>query len=100
MREITFHGKMPDPFLKADGSRMTPEEWAANRDQIRDMIVDIEYGGMPPRPEYLRIEPLTGYRRGHEGTWYKIYAGTSCRTMQSSSTLSSAPGTVSRCVTT
>jgi len=76
MREITFHGKMPDPFLKADGTRMTPEEWAANRDQIRDMIVDIEYGGMPPRPEYLRIEPLTGYRRGHVGTWYKIYAGT------------------------
>lgn len=76
MREIIFHGKMPDPFAKADGTRMTPEEWALHRAEIRDRIVDIEYGGMPPRPEYLRIEELTGYRRGHVGTWYKIHAGT------------------------
>ena len=76
MREIIFHGKMPDPFLKDDGTRMTPEEWIANRDAIREKIVDIEFGGMPPRPEYLRIEPLTNPRRGHVSTWYKIYAGT------------------------
>ena len=45
---IVFHGKMPDPFLKEDGTRMTPEEWAANKNAIRDKIVDIEYGGICP----------------------------------------------------
>ncbi len=65
MREIIFHGKLPDPFLKPDGTRMTPEEWSTNRNAIRDRIVDVEFGGMPPRPEYLRIEPLTDPRRGH-----------------------------------
>lgn len=48
MSKVQFLGKMPDPFLKEDGTRMTPAEWEANRDRIRDMIVDIEYGGMPP----------------------------------------------------
>lgn len=73
---IVFHGKMPDPFLKEDGTRMTPEEWAANKNAIRDKIVDIEYGGMPPRPEYLRVEQLSGLRRDKYSTWFKIYAGT------------------------
>ena len=73
---IVFHGKMPDPFLKADGTRMTPEEWNTNRNAIRNMVVDIEYGGMPPRPEVVEIEPLNMYRRDGFSTWYNIYAGT------------------------
>ena len=76
MAEIIFHGKMPDPFLKDDGSRMTPEEWLQQRDALREKIVDIEYGGMPPRPEYLRVEPLNDFRRAESSMWYKIYAGT------------------------
>ena len=31
MRNLEFLGKMPDPFRKEDGTRMTPEEWYANR---------------------------------------------------------------------
>ena len=33
-REVIFHGKMPDPFMKQDGTRMTPEEWKTQRDAI------------------------------------------------------------------
>lgn len=75
MPEVILHGKLPDPFRKADGTRMTPEEWKANRKQLLDKIVDMEFGGMPPRPEYLKIEPLNMFHRNY-AVWYKIYAGT------------------------
>ena len=58
MRKIQFLGKMPDPFKLADGTQMTKEQWLEKRDEIRNMIVDIEYGGMPPRPEYVEFERI------------------------------------------
>lgn len=73
MREIKFLGKMPDPFLKEDGTRMTPAEWEANKKQILEKIVDIEYGGMPPKAEYVEFEPLNWITKDR---WYKVYAGT------------------------
>ncbi len=80
MREIIFHGKMPDPFLKEDGTRMTPDEWLRNKDAIRQKIVDIEYGGMPPRPEVLEIEYLNTFRRSTSdhaaGNFIRVRAGT------------------------
>ncbi len=78
MSKIEFLGKLPDPFLKNDGTRMTPEEWYENRAKIRDFIVDFEFGGMPPRPEIVEYELLTedfGYC-GDNGEWYRIKAGT------------------------
>ena len=66
MRQVEFLGKMPDPFKKEDGTRMTPEEWKEKRNEIRDMIVDIEYGGMPPRPEYVDFERI----KVAEPKWY------------------------------
>lgn len=76
MRQVIYHGKLPDPFLCEDGSRITPEQWPSFRQALREKIVTMEYGGMPPRPEYLRIEPLNGLRRGHTGNWFKIHVGT------------------------
>lgn len=78
MQEIIFHGKMPDPFRKEDGTRLSPDEWKMYKKELLDQIVDMEYGGMPPRPEYLEIEQLTPFRynRSHIGIWFKIYAGT------------------------
>ena len=58
MANIHVHGKLPDPFLKPDGTRMTPEEWWQNRDAIRERVVKIEFGGMPPRPEVVEVEQL------------------------------------------
>ena len=31
MRNVQFLGKMPDPFKKEDGTRMTPAEWQEKR---------------------------------------------------------------------
>lgn len=76
MLEIIFHGKMPDPFRREDGTCVTPEEWPEYKKDLLDMIVDMEYGGMPPRPEYLRVEQLNGFRRGSTSNWYKIHVGT------------------------
>lgn len=76
MRKISFLGPMPDPFRKEDGSIMTREEWYAQRDALRDYVVDHEFGGMPPRPEFLRIQVLNTFHRGAIPNCYKIYAGT------------------------
>jgi hypothetical protein len=32
-----FIGKLPDPFLKEDGTRMTREEWYAKRAKAREV---------------------------------------------------------------
>ena len=75
-RHVEFLGKMPDPFRKPDGTRVTPEEWPEYKKQLRDFIVDFEYGGMPPKPEVLRYEQLNRINRGHTSLWYKVWAGT------------------------
>lgn len=76
MEGVVFHGKMPDPFLKEDGSRVTPEEWKDYKKGLLEKIVDIEFGGMPPKPEYIEIEPLSSFTRGPIGVWYRIHVGT------------------------
>ncbi len=73
-RKVIFSGKIPDPFLKSDGTRMTPEEWWQQRDRIRDFIVDMEYGGMPPRPEVVKLQRLDC--RVRNSLWFRITAGT------------------------
>jgi len=77
MRNVQFLGKMPDPFKKEDGTRMTPAEWQEKRGEIRDMIVDIEYGGMPPRPEYVEFERINKGTPTQTTTWYRVKAGKS-----------------------
>ena len=76
MRTVKFTGKMPDPFRKADGTRMTAAEWEDYRKELCDKIVECEYGPIPPRPEVVEVEQLNMLTRNNTGTWYKIYAGT------------------------
>ncbi len=58
--------KLPDPFLESDGkSRVaTAEAWRAQRERLLNLVVGMEYGGMPPRPEQVRVELLNEYRCG------------------------------------
>lgn len=76
MKEVTILGKLPDPFLKEDGTRVTPEEWKIYRKGLLDKTVSLAYGGMPPRPEAVEIEALSYTPDSLSGRWYKIYAGT------------------------
>lgn len=75
MRKVEFFGKMPDPFKNEDGTRMSKEEWFEKKYELRDKIVEIEYGGMPPKPEFLEIEKINEGVGGFISTWYKIKAG-------------------------
>ena len=51
--------KLPDPFLKEDGSRVvTLEDWNIRRQEIKDMIINIQYGSMPNSPEKVTITNL------------------------------------------
>ncbi|KAI0379589.1 carbohydrate esterase family 15 protein [Hypomontagnella monticulosa] len=43
--------KLPDPFLLADGKRLsTKDEWACKRAEIREQIQSYELGPKPPKP--------------------------------------------------
>ncbi|KAI0020115.1 carbohydrate esterase family 15 protein [Xylariomycetidae sp. FL0641] len=43
--------KLPDPFLRSDGERLTTaEDWACKRAEIRDQIQRYELGTKPPKP--------------------------------------------------
>lgn len=56
---IVRKGELPDPFLKTGGARVsTKEEWAARAREWKALILDMEYGGLPPQPESVEIETL------------------------------------------
>lgn len=45
------NAKLPDPFLKADGTRVrTREEWACKRAEIRQQLQQLELGVKPAKP--------------------------------------------------
>jgi hypothetical protein len=52
-------GELPDPFALPNGGRVASREaWPERARAWRDMIVDLEYGGMPPAPAAITVEPL------------------------------------------
>lgn len=73
---VRILGKLPDPFRKDDGTRMTPDEWYAQRDQLFNRICETEFGGMPPRPEVVKVVRLTAPRVDGGANVYKVWAGT------------------------
>ncbi len=50
----------------------TPAEWRRRRQEILDLVVDLEYGGMPPQPETLTVEQLHMAGRAGLAT-YKVH---------------------------
>ncbi len=56
-------GELPDPFLVPGKGRVSDRnEWAQAAEYWRRLIVDTEYGGLPPAPEELEIEVLSRSR--------------------------------------
>lgn len=54
-------GKLPDLFAMEDGSRVTTrQQWEARRQELYRTAVELQYGTMPPEPEFLEVEPLDG----------------------------------------
>lgn len=72
--EYKTYGKLPDPFALADGTRISkPEEWDKARAEIYKTAVELQYGTLPPKPEYFKAECL--YNASESAT-YRITAGT------------------------
>jgi len=47
---------LPDPFLMQDGRRViSVEDWQKRREEIRDMMLNIQYGTMPGPPEKISV---------------------------------------------
>ena len=62
MLEVTSYevlGKLPDLFQMEDGSRLTdPADWEKRRAELYKTAVELQYGTMPPKPEFLEVETL------------------------------------------
>ena len=49
--ELPAQAGLPDPFLGPGGERVvTPEQWPAQREYLKEMLAHYFYGRMPPRP--------------------------------------------------
>ncbi len=71
--EYTLLGELPGPFLFNDGSRVkTKEDWQKRKVEMFKDAVELQYGTIPPSPEFLEIEPL--YIGGPSS--YRITTGT------------------------
>ncbi len=50
-------GQLPDPFMTDSGKRITtPAEWPARREEMRKTVIDLQYGTIPPKPEYFKLD--------------------------------------------
>ena len=67
-------GKLPDIFTMDNGKRLTdPADWEGRRAEIYKTAVELQYGTMPPKPEFLEVETLFV---GKNANSYRIITGT------------------------
>lgn len=56
---LPIHHGMPDPFIKADGSRVaSTKEWPTQRLHLKAMLAHYQYGSMPPRPKQFDLKRI------------------------------------------
>ena len=67
-------GKLPDPFLRPDGTRITdPARWEEQREVLARSAINLQYGTQPPAPEFLETELLY---KADKIRGYRIRTGT------------------------
>ena len=67
-------GKLPDLFTFDDGTSVaTPADWDRRRREIYKTAVELQYGTLPPKPEFLEVETLFV---GAKNRSYRIHTGT------------------------
>lgn len=73
MRKDVVIDRLPDFFVFEDGTRVkTVEDWRKRRQEIIHTAVELEFGGMPPVPDSIRVEKLT--ERGKNATnCYRVH---------------------------
>lgn len=59
IQNISVSGKLPNPFVMNDGTPVkTAEDWEKRRQEMYTSAVELQYGTMPPAPEFLKVELL------------------------------------------
>ena len=57
--EYKVAGELPDLFTMEDGTALTDRsQWEARRKELYRTAVELQYGTMPPEPEFLEVEQL------------------------------------------
>ena len=70
-------GKLPDLFTFDNGAPVkTPADWGKRRGEIYKTAVELQYGTLPPAPEFLEVETLF---IGAKVRSYRIHTGTKAR---------------------
>ena len=50
-------GELPDPFMMKEGTRVdTEQKWREHRKELYKTAVELQYGTLPPQPEFLEVE--------------------------------------------
>jgi len=71
--EYKVLGELPDPFLKPDGTRASSiEEYEELKKEHYKSVVELQYGTMPPKPEFLTVQKLG---KGRKSTSYRVTTG-------------------------
>ncbi|MBO4356043.1 MAG: hypothetical protein J5850_04235, partial [Clostridia bacterium] len=67
--------KLPDPFTFENGDSVkTKDDWEKRRSELFKSVVEIQYGKMPPEPEFLECELICNYNSGKMLT-YRVRTG-------------------------
>ncbi|HEX2948442.1 MAG TPA: hypothetical protein VHV83_02550 [Armatimonadota bacterium] len=82
MPTIPAVSALPDLFTLHDGHKvLTADDWRRRRAELLEMIQDIEYGHLPPKPEKITIHALNAFApfqeqglKGINGMHYRLVA--------------------------
>jgi len=73
VESVTIKGNLPNPFVMNDGTPVkTAADWALRRKEMYKSAVELQYGTMPPKPEFLKVELLDNAPLIHN---YRITTG-------------------------
>lgn len=77
--EYEVLGKLPDPFVFDDGTKVeSVDDWEKRKAEIYETAVELQYGTQPPKPEVFEYEALSeNYKDSCVS--YKIYSGTALK---------------------
>lgn len=69
---VVIKAPFPNPFMFEDGTIVeTSADWDMRREEIKELLMSIEYGHMPSRPDALEVYLKTSEPRG-DGSLHQI----------------------------